>query len=82
MLLFHWYVAVETWMRNAFWSHFDKIANFSWSKRALPFISKLVYGLKITPNPVVLMPNSIIQHDVGFSRRGSVVSNSHSHFAS
>ena len=53
-LLFHWYAAVETWMRKAFWSHFDKIANFSWSKQALPFISRLVYGLKITPKALCM----------------------------
>ena len=53
-LLFHWYAVVETWMRKAFWSHFDKIANFSWSKQALPFISRLVYGLKITPKALCM----------------------------
>ena len=53
-LLFHWYAAVETWMLEAFWSHFDNIANFSWSKQALPFISRLVYGLKITPKALCM----------------------------
>ena len=32
---------------DEFWSPFDKKANFSWSKRALPFISRLVYWLKM-----------------------------------
>ena len=44
-LLFHWYVAVETWMRGDFSSRFDKIAKLSWSKRALSSISRLVLGL-------------------------------------
>ena len=32
---------------DEFWSPFDKKANFSWSKQALPFISRLVYWLKM-----------------------------------
>ena len=46
-LLFHWYAAVETWMKDTFWSRLDKKANFSWTKRALLFTSRLVYGLSI-----------------------------------
>ena len=38
---------METWPTDEFWSCFDKKANFSWSKRALPFLSRLVYWLKM-----------------------------------
>ena len=44
-LLFHWYAAVETWMRGDFSFQFDKTAKLSWSKRALCSISRLVLVL-------------------------------------
>ena len=41
-LLFHWYAAVETWMKDTFWSRLDKKANFSWSKHAFSFKAGLL----------------------------------------
>ena len=46
-LLFHKYAVMGTWPTDEFWSSFDNEANFSLIERALPFISMLVYWLKM-----------------------------------